>query len=156
MSQLASSPGRARRHGQRRAPSHSRRQRRPQAAVEDGQVSLVLGSDFMCLSLCLLSLQQVKDGLRAARDKVGTQRIYLLLNCKDSPTDCLACTGNVGGRQGDKLPDSKVRGAKMGPIWGRQDPGGPHVGPMNFAIWVATNALVTTNGGSRSFLIITL
>ena len=25
----------------------------------------------------------------------------------------------------------------MGPIWGRQDPGGPHVGPMNFAIWVA-------------------
>ena len=26
-------------------------------------------------------------------------------------------------------------GANMGPIWGRQDPGGPHVGPMNFAIW---------------------
>ena len=24
----------------------------------------------------------------------------------------------------------------MGPIWGRQDPGGPHVDPMNFAIWV--------------------
>ena len=23
----------------------------------------------------------------------------------------------------------------MGPFWGRQDPGGPHVGPMNFAIW---------------------
>ena len=23
----------------------------------------------------------------------------------------------------------------MGPIWGRQDPGGPHVGRMNFAIW---------------------
>ena len=23
----------------------------------------------------------------------------------------------------------------MGPIWDRQDPGGPHVGPMNFAIW---------------------
>ena len=23
----------------------------------------------------------------------------------------------------------------MGPIWGRQDPGGPHVGPINFAIW---------------------
>ena len=27
-------------------------------------------------------------------------------------------------------PDSKVHGANMGPIWGRQDPGGPHVGPM--------------------------
>ena len=24
----------------------------------------------------------------------------------------------------------------MGPIWGREDPGGPHVGPMNFVIWV--------------------
>ena len=32
-------------------------------------------------------------------------------------------------------PDSKVHGADMGPIWGRQDPGGPHVGPMKFAIW---------------------
>ena len=32
-------------------------------------------------------------------------------------------------------PDSKIHGANMGPIWGRQDPGGPHVGPMNFAIW---------------------
>ena len=35
-------------------------------------------------------------------------------------------------------PDSKVHGANMGPIWGRQDPGGPHVGPMNFAIWGST------------------
>ena len=26
-------------------------------------------------------------------------------------------------------PDSKVHEANMGPIWGRQDPGGPHVGP---------------------------
>ena len=32
-------------------------------------------------------------------------------------------------------PDSKVHGANIGPIWGRQDPGGPHVGPMDFAIW---------------------
>ena len=35
------------------------------------------------------------------------------------------------------MPDSKVNGANMGPIWGRQDQGGPHVGPMNFAIWDA-------------------
>ena len=34
------------------------------------------------------------------------------------------------------FPDSKVHGANMGPIWGRQGPGGSHVGPMNFAIWV--------------------
>ena len=33
-------------------------------------------------------------------------------------------------------PDTKVNGANMGPIWGRQDPGGLHVGPMDFAIWV--------------------
>ena len=32
------------------------------------------------------------------------------------------------------IPDSKTHGANRGPIWGRQDPGGPHVGPMNFAI----------------------
>ena len=32
-------------------------------------------------------------------------------------------------------PDSKVHGANTGPIWSRQDPGGSHVGPMNFAIW---------------------
>ena len=34
-------------------------------------------------------------------------------------------------------PDSKVHGANMGPIWDRQDPGGrgPHVDPMNLAIW---------------------
>ena len=35
----------------------------------------------------------------------------------------------------DNIPDSKVHGANMGSIWGRQDPGGPHVGPMSFAIW---------------------
>ena len=33
------------------------------------------------------------------------------------------------------LLDSKVQGANMGPIWGWQDPGGPNVVPMNFAIW---------------------
>ena len=33
-------------------------------------------------------------------------------------------------------PDSKVHGANMGPAWGRQDPGGPHVGHINLAIWV--------------------
>ena len=35
----------------------------------------------------------------------------------------------------DDIPDSKVDGANMGPIWVRQDPGGSHVDPMNFAIW---------------------
>ena len=33
------------------------------------------------------------------------------------------------------IPDSKVHGINMGPIWGKQDPGGPHVGPVYFVIW---------------------
>ena len=32
-------------------------------------------------------------------------------------------------------PDNKVHGANMGPIWARQDPGGPHVGPTDLVIW---------------------
>ena len=32
------------------------------------------------------------------------------------------------------IPDSKIHGACMGPTWGRQHPGGPHVVPMNLAI----------------------
>ena len=35
-------------------------------------------------------------------------------------------------------PDSKVHGANMRPIWGRQDPGGPHVCPRNIVIWVCS------------------
>ena len=34
----------------------------------------------------------------------------------------------------DGNPDSKVHGTNMGPLWDPKDPGGPHVGPMNFAI----------------------
>ena len=37
------------------------------------------------------------------------------------------------------IPDSKIHSAHMGPIWGRQEPGGPHVGPMNVAIWDLQN-----------------
>ena len=59
------------------------------------------------------------------------------------------------------IPDSKVHGANMGPIWGRQDPGGPHVGPMTFAIWdgltlvrcqniFRTNADIDVNGNNLS------
>ena len=36
------------------------------------------------------------------------------------------------------LPDSKVHGADMGPTWGRQVLGGPHVGHVNLAIWAVT------------------
>ena len=39
------------------------------------------------------------------------------------------------------IPDSKVHGAKMGRTWGRQDPGGPHVGHTNLAIGDAFSQL---------------
>ena len=31
--------------------------------------------------------------------------------------------------------NNKVHGANVGPTWDREDPGGPHVGHMNFPIW---------------------
>ena len=48
--------------------------------------------------------------------------------------DFMANPPTVACRQ-QTVPDSKVHGANIGPIWGRQDPGGPHVGPMIFAIF---------------------
>ena len=44
------------------------------------------------------------------------------------------------------IPDSKAHRVKVGPIWGRQDPGGPHVGPKNFAIWGALKIIVLDYG----------
>ena len=34
------------------------------------------------------------------------------------------------------FPGSNVHGANMGPIRDRQDPDGPHIGPMNFGIYI--------------------
>ena len=60
--------------------------------------------------------------------------------CKYNIDNFLAFKCRFGICTGHELcnsyPNSKVHGANMGPIWGRQDPGGPHVGPMNFAICV--------------------
>ena len=47
------------------------------------------------------------------------------------------------------IPDNKVHGANMGPTWGRQDPGGLHVGPMNLAIW---DLIVSLPGQNIAFL----
>ena len=52
--------------------------------------------------------------------------------------DCCCDRSNIAVTPENMLvivPDSKVHEANMGPIWDRQDPGGPHVGPMNFTIW---------------------
>ena len=58
----------------------------------------------------------------------------LLALCEGNPP---LNSGSPSQRDSCADPDSKVHGANMGPIWGRQDPGGPHVGLMNFAIWGA-------------------
>ena len=41
----------------------------------------------------------------------------------------------------NNIPDSNVYGANMGPTWVQQDPGEPHVGPMNLAIWADMSTL---------------
>ena len=50
------------------------------------------------------------------------------------PSCCLLYIKSVG-HGGWNIPDSKVHGANMGPTLGRQDPSGPNVGHVNFAIW---------------------
>ena len=59
---------------------------------------------------------------------------WFLVHYTEIPThvDDVVCVGVYSGG----CRDSKVHGTNMGPIWGRQDPAGPHVGPMNSAIWV--------------------
>ena len=61
-------------------------------------------------------------GSMHAGDQVARWEIWILnvlFNAEENGTD-------------DIHPGSKVHGANMGLIWGRQDPGGPHVSPMNY------------------------
>ena len=63
---------------------------------------------------------------------------YLWLEHNRATSCCVEkCCDSVNwpAHDGMTIPDSEVHGANIGPIWGRQDAGGPHVGPMNFAIW---------------------
>ena len=66
------------------------------------------------------------------------RQALLQLHLSDQQFDCLL-RGHLYqrfyGRWSQTVPDSKVYGAKMGPIWGQQDPRGPHVCHMNLAIW---------------------
>ena len=41
------------------------------------------------------------------------------------------------------IPDSKFHGAILGPTWVLLAPDGPHVGPMNFAIWDILHKIYT-------------
>ena len=44
----------------------------------------------------------------------------------------------------------------MGPIWGRQDLGGLHVGPMNFAIWVLFLVYAATEFANSGYKCLTI
>ena len=50
----------------------------------------------------------------------------------------ITCLIICQGLEFNIYPDSKVNGANMWPVWGRQDPWVPHVAPMNFVILVGT------------------
>ena len=54
--------------------------------------------------------------------EIGNIPVYVKVNDQDFMTAHFL----VG-----RFPDSNVHGANMGPIWGWQDPGGPHVGPIS-------------------------
>ena len=68
----------------------------------------------------------------------GSRRGYLfiLMNRIRNPSSRSKTLMAKTLRNNHGCPDSKVHGTNIGPIWGHQDPGGPHVGPMNLAIWV--------------------
>ena len=69
--------------------------------------------------------------------------VFLVTGCQENCPVHVITVGAVVRRL-CAYPDRKVHGANMGPIWGRQDPGGPHVGPMNFVIWVFTITRLTS------------
>ena len=66
----------------------------------------------------------------------------LVINAQNAPRIWLMYIGNMPllmNKMKHELPiadsESKVHGANMGPTWALSAPDGPHVGPMNLAIW---------------------
>ena len=82
--------------------------------------------------------------------------MYVVITCNEytirkvSVTSISFYNKQSAGSQTASFPDSKVYGANMEPIWDRQDPGGPHVGPMSLVIWVCSISLVQQ---SRALLV---
>ena len=91
--------------------------------------------------LCIGSV----NGLAQATLVVGLHGISTNVNCNPDTLavkkqSCLVCYCPTYQR----LPTliTRFMGPTWGP-WGRQDPGGPHVGPMNFAIWLILCEITT-------------
>ena len=93
---------------------------------------------FTCVAigLCVATLVH-KFGCLFTCEAIGFMWLYIKQN-NHKMTNCTKIAPEMVFCMDEQSPDNKVRGANMGPIWGRQDPSGPHVGPMNFAIWVHT------------------
>ena len=62
---------------------------------------------------------------------------YILRTSNDDPARARLLVSYHVTLKRHNIPDSKVHGANVEPIWGRQDPGGSHVGPMNLDLWHA-------------------
>ena len=95
--------------------------------------------------------------------EISIQRFYLL-GMRYSPwtTDFQYNFLDIMWTKGN-IPDSKVHGTNMGPTWVLPAPDGPHVGPMNLAIWnraalepsVDTPCVALTLWSVRSLLVLT-
>ena len=73
--------------------------------------------------------------------------MYAVIHCLYSVGNKITTKSNfkLGGIR--VIPDSKALGANMGPTWVMSAPDGPHVGPMNLAIWlVAGGAMMFDKG----------
>ena len=104
----------------------------------------------MCFSYCMTTQQLLSKSEDWYSHPYGVSTSYtwyvrtspLLTSSGSLTTDELINGKSWEGHFVDKVfhlnvyPDSRVHGANMGSIWGRQAPDGPNVGPMNFAIWV--------------------
>ena len=67
--------------------------------------------------------------------RLGLQVLVLLTRWLCSLECVRMCVDLCEWKHQCRDPDSKVCGANMGPTWGRQDPGAPHVDPTNLAVW---------------------
>ena len=68
------------------------------------------------------------------KPKVGVQMRMIAVAHAQSTLYILSRFVSWPSTYKERIPDSKVHGANMGPTWVLSAPVGPHVGPMNLAI----------------------
>ena len=78
-----------------------------------------------------VNLRSFSDSSLCQFGRFGFASADIFRRCSKTPYDVRFAVTSL-----NPYPDSKVRGANMGPNWVLSAPDGPHVGPMNLAIWV--------------------